>query len=45
MRFTQYTDVHQLHDDAWPSLCQDEVANNLMLSPHCDSLEIHFGAT
>ena len=32
MKFTQYTDVHKFHDDAWPSLCQDEVANNLMLS-------------
>jgi len=32
MKFTQYTDVRRFHDDVWPSLCRDEVTNNLMLS-------------
>jgi len=32
MRFTPYADVRRFHDDVWPSLCQNEVTNHLMLS-------------
>ena len=32
MRFTPHADVRRFRDDVLPSLCRDEVANNLMLS-------------